>query len=193
MIYCQWTTPLWKLRSVFIQISVPWPSKPWYLVLLGVSLSPEQSVRLLLFSEPACPILPRHIQLSLPWHFVLPFACAEGAYGCRFWICNPNFWEVLANAWKQECCKCWLTTIKQLCHWGLYGVFHAASMWLRDVGLKDWRLIPFFLSCPSNKLDIAKGLASPSLCKGNRCRFESHPPVEIDSSSLTSWLGRLRI
>lgn len=55
----------------------------------------------------------------------------------------------------------------------VYSVF---PQWLKQVGMKDWRLIHFFLSCPSNKLDIAKGLASPSLCKGNRDRFESHPP-----------------
>lgn len=159
MIYWWWTTPLWKSRSGFIQISVPWPSKPWYLVLLGVSLSPGQCVRLVLLSEPACPILPRHCQLSLPWQMLCLTLCL---YRSCLWSqilkCNPNFWQVLANSWNRNATN-W-RTLAHHCQAALplRGVW-CSPCWLyvTQTSWAEGLEINPLLSCPSNKLDIAKG------------------------------------
>lgn len=95
-------------------------------------------------------------------HFLLPFACAEGACGCGYWIVIQTFGKQslsqLLEMGMLQIEGLWPTTIKQPHHWGVYGLFHASSVWLKQVGLEDWRLIPFFLSRPCNKLGIAEGL-----------------------------------
>lgn len=91
-------------------------------------------------------------------HFLLPFACAEGA-------CGRSYWTAIQTCGKWSLGK--LVETGMLLIEGLQppsssliteGGMVYSMLALRGSNKLGCRLIPFFVSCPSNELGIAKGL-----------------------------------
>lgn len=133
--------PLFGSWDLFV-FSVPWPSRPRSLVLLGVSLSPEQSVRLLLLSEPS----QTHAALTAMTNTLFYSLLLQKVPV----VIDSELWSKLlaglSKILEMECCK-----------WKAFGPPPSGS--LVSEGCVVYSMLPL---CGSNKVGWRTGDESPS-------------------------------